>query len=183
MLTGLILWLSSLAGGWIENWAVYHQLPKAIEEHSLGAALSPETLKRISTSFSRNIAGWGSSIVLGFMLGMTPVLGHFFGLPLDVRHVTLSMGTLALGITSLRYEAWGKGKLLMAALGIAVTFVMNLGVSFYLALRLALRAQDVSRSDHLEILSSLWRRFRTSPKEFFFPPAAEVAPAAEPGPG
>ena len=95
MLTGVILWLSSLAGGWIENWAVYHQLPRAIEEHRLGAAVSPETLAKISESFSRNIAGWGGSIVLGFMLGMTPVVGHFFGLPLDVRHVTLSTGTLA----------------------------------------------------------------------------------------
>jgi site-specific recombinase len=26
-LIGVILWMSNLAGGWIENWAVYHQLP------------------------------------------------------------------------------------------------------------------------------------------------------------
>jgi site-specific recombinase len=41
--------------------------------------------------------------------------------------------------------------LLWAALGIAATFVLNLGVSFYLALRLALRAQDISPEDHLAI--------------------------------
>jgi site-specific recombinase len=169
MLTGVILWLSSLAGGWIENWAVYHQLPRAIEEHRLGSAVSPETLARISESLSRNIAGWGGSIVLGFMLGMTPVVGHFFGVPLDVRHVTLSTGTLALGVTSRGPEVLGHGVLLWAALGIAVTFVLNLGVSFYLALRLALRAQDVSPQDHLAILRTLWRHFRASPAEFFFP--------------
>ena len=169
MLTGVILWLSSLAGGWIENWAVYHQLPRAIEEHRLGTAVSPETLTRISESLSRNIAGWGGSIVLGFMLGMTPVVGHFFGVPLDVRHVTLSTGTLALGVTSRGPEVLGHGVLLWAALGIAVTFVLNLGVSFYLALRLALRAQDVSPQDHLAILRTLWRHFRASPAEFFLP--------------
>jgi site-specific recombinase len=90
-------------------------------------------------------------------------------LPLDVRHVTLSTGTLALGVTSRGPEVLGRGVLVWAALGIAVTFVLNLGVSFYLALRLALRAQDVSPQDHLAILRTLLRRFRASPAEFFFP--------------
>jgi site-specific recombinase len=169
-LTGVILWLSSLAGGWIENWAIYHQLPRAIAEHRWGTALKPETLLRFSDSFSKNIAGWGGSIALGFMLGMTPVVGHFFGVPLDVRHVTLSTGTMALGIASRGPEILGRGALVWAGLGIAVIFVLNLSVSFYLALRLALRAQDVSRRDHLEILRNLWRQFRATPRDFFFPP-------------
>lgn len=176
MLTGGILWLSSLAGGWIENWAVYHQLPRAIAEHRLSAGFSPDTLRRIADSFSRNIAGWGGSIALGFMLGMTPQIGHFLGLPLDVRHVTLSTGTYALGIGSLGLEAFGRGQLIWAGLGIAVTFVMNLGVSFYLALRLALRAQDISRDDHMEIMKTLWRKFLASPRDFILPPAGESVP-------
>ena len=178
--TGVILWLSSLAGGWIENWAVYHQLPRAIAEHRLGAALKPQTLSRFSDSFSKNIAGWGGSIVLGFMLGMAPTLGHFFGLPLDVRHVTLSTGTVALGVASRGPEILGRGALTMAGLGIACTFVLNLSVSFYLALRLALRAQDVSRNDHLEILRNLGRQFRAAPRDFFFPPAEETPRQAQP---
>ena len=169
-LTGVILWLASLAGGWIENWAIYHQLPRAIAEHRWGAELKPETLLRFSDSFSKNIAGWGGSLVLGFMLGMTPIVGHLFGVPLDVRHVTLSTGTMALGVASRGPEVLGRGALVWASLGIAVTFVLNLGVSFYLALRLALRAQDVSSRDHLEILRNLWRQFRATPRDFFFPP-------------
>jgi len=179
-LTGVILWLSSLAGGWIENWAVYHQLPKAIAEHRWGAALKPETLLRYSESFSKNIAGWGGSIVLGFMLGMTPSLGRFFGLPLDVRHVTLSTGMMALGIASRGPEVLGSGALIMAGVGIAVTFVLNLSVSFYLALRLALRAQDVSPGDHLAIVQNLWRALRTNPRDFFLPPPEDLAPQSPP---
>jgi site-specific recombinase len=181
-LTGVILWLSSLAGGWIENWAVYHQLPRAIAEHRLGASFKPESVQRVSESFARNVAPWGSSIVLGFMLGMAPSIGHFFGLPLDVRHVTLSTGTLALGAASRGLEGMGEGALLWACLGITVTFAMNLGVSFYLALVMALRAQDVSRDDYFEILHALWKRLWTTPLQFFFPPPDEVAPAAEPAP-
>jgi site-specific recombinase len=179
ILTGVILWLSSLAGGWIENWAVYHQLPRAIAEHRLGSTFKPENVQRFSESFARNIAPWGSSIVLGFMLGMTPTLGHFFGLPLDVRHVTLSTGTLALGITSRGPDVLGKGALIWAALGIAVTFVMNLGVSFYLALRLAIRAQDIPPAENHYILRTLWKRFWSGPRDFFLPPAREPSPIVD----
>jgi site-specific recombinase len=181
VLTGVILWLSSLAGGWIENWAVYHQLPRAIAEHRLGGSFRPETLQRVSESFAKNIAPWGGSIVLGFMLGMTPALAHFFGLPLDVRHVTLSTGTLALGITSRGPEVLGSGALIMAGLGVAVTFVMNLGVSFYLALRLALRAQDVSPKDSRQIVRTLFGRLRSNPWQFFLPPpATQASPTGQP---
>jgi site-specific recombinase len=180
ILTGVILWLSSLAGGWIENWAVYHQLPDAIAEHRLGAKLQPETLARISNSFSRNVAGWGGSIALGFMLGMTPVFGKFFGLPLDVRHVTLSTGTLALGFGSLGYAAVGGWALLWAWVGIAIIFVLNLGVSFYLALRLALRAQDITPADHLAIWRTFARHLRETPSEFFLPSPRNAAQTSEP---
>jgi site-specific recombinase len=180
MLTGVILWLSSLAGGWIENWAVYHQLPRAIAEHRLGSSFKPETLQRVSESIAANIAPWGGSIVLGFMLGMTPSIAHFFGLPLDVRHVTLSTGTLSLGITSRGPGILGSGAILMAGLGVAVTFVMNLGVSFYLALKLALRAQDISSHDSEEIMRTLLGRLRNNPREFFLPTAAGEAPTVEP---
>jgi site-specific recombinase len=98
------------------------------------------------------------------------VFGHFFGVPLDVRHVTLSTGTMAFGVASRGPEFLGRGALVWASLGIAATFVLNLSVSFYLALRLALRAQDVPSRDHLEILRNLWRQFRATPRDFFFPP-------------
>jgi site-specific recombinase len=177
-LTGVILWLSSIAGGWIENWAIYHRLPEAIAEHRLGEKLEPETLARISNSLSRNIAGWGGSVVLGYMLGMTPVLGRFFGLPLDVRHVTLSTGMFALGAASLGVAVIGKGALIMAALGIAVVFVLNLTTSFYLALRLALRAQDVTGRDHRHLIGTLWSHFLHSPRDFFLPPREAATPAS-----
>jgi len=63
-----------------------------------------------------------------------------------------------------------------------VTFVLNLGVSFFLALWLALRAQDVSPKDSKQIVLTLLRRLRDNPREFFLPPAVDVAPSAEPSP-
>ena len=160
-LTGVILWLSSLVGGWIENWVVYHRLPEAIAEHRLGTILKPERLQRISKSFARNVSGWGGSIALGYMLGMTPTVGKFFGLPLDVRHVTLSTGTVALGAVSLNRSDMPQGALFWAAIGIAVTFVLNLSVSFYLALKLALKAHGANLGGNLTIARPSSTRFGT----------------------
>lgn len=169
-ITGVILWLSSLIGGWIENWAVYHRLPEAIADHRLGTYLKPERLLRLSQIFSKNISGWGGSIALGYMLGMTPAFGKFFTLPLDVRHVTLSTGTVSLGAVSLSRATAPPGALAMAAFGIAITFVLNLSVSFYLALKLALKAHGADLGGNREILRTILSSFLHSPRDFFFPP-------------
>ena len=35
-LTGVVLWLASVAGGWFDNWCVYHRLPDGIAQLSAG---------------------------------------------------------------------------------------------------------------------------------------------------
>ena len=170
-LTGVILWLSSLAGGWIENWAVYHKLPQALAEHGWGGRLlGADRMRRWAESFSHNVAGWGTNVSLGMMLGMTPAFGMFFGIPLDVRHVTLSSGTLALAIASLQADWYGEGRLVHAIAGVSVMFVLNLGVSFTLSLITALRAFDFPKADIIELARRLVKRFMTSPRDFILPP-------------
>jgi site-specific recombinase len=179
VLTGVVLWLSSLAGGWIENWTVYHRLPQALAEHALGnRLLGADRLRRWTESLSRNIAGWGTNVSLGVMLGMTPAIGLFFGAPLDVRHVTLNSGTLGLAIASLQGDWYGDGRLLYALAGVGVMFVLNLGVSFALSLFTALRAYDFPKSDILELIRRLIKRFVDSPLDFVLPPRAAVPPSA-----
>ncbi|MCC6140639.1 MAG: hypothetical protein IT389_08490 [Nitrospira sp.] len=179
VLTGVVLWLSSLAGGWIENWTVYHRLPQALAEHALGnRLLGADRVRRWTESLSHNIAGWGTNVSLGVMLGMTPALGLFFGAPLDVRHVTLNSGTLGLAIASLQGDWYGDGRLLYALAGVGVMFVLNLGVSFSLSLFTALRAYDFPKSDILELLHRLLKRFIASPLDFVLPPRAAAPPPA-----
>jgi site-specific recombinase len=179
-LTGVILWLSSLAGGWIENWAVYHRLPSALAEHTWGCAVfGADRMRRWADAMAHNLAGWGTNVSLGMMLGMTPAIGLFFGIPLDVRHVTLSSGTLALASASLDAEWYREGWFLRAAAGVVVMFVLNLGVSFVLSLMTALRAYDFPRSDIFELGRRLLRRFLKAPRDFVLPPAEPPVPLAE----
>ena len=177
-LTGVVLWAASLVGGWFDNWTAYHRLPEAIIAHPLGSRFGRKRMVKLAGLVSRNMAGWATNIALGFMLGLTPVLGTFFGLPLDVRHVTLSTGTLALACAGLGKGWFHGGWFLWAMAGIGVMFVLNLGVSFLLSLYTASRAYDLPRSFMLDFARAVGRRFLARPGEFVLPPRAD-APAHE----
>jgi len=176
-LTGCILWLSSLGAGWLENWITYRRLPEAIERHRYGRILGRGTLAWLARQIRHGTAGVGGNVSIGVLLGMVPVFGKFLGLPLEVRHVTLSTGSLALAFSSLRGEALHHG-LLGAAAGIAVIGTLNFGVSFVLALLVALRARAVEHGGK-RLFVAVLRRFAASPGEFFFPPSHERAASPE----
>lgn len=53
---------------------------------------------------AREHLGLCVNISLGFMLGLVPVIATFFGLGLDVRHVTLSAGQIAAACATLGLE-------------------------------------------------------------------------------
>ncbi len=169
-LTGVILWASSLVGGWVENFSVYRRLPQAIAEHRLGLVLGPRLMRGLGDFFARNVSGYGGSIALGVMLGMAHPLALFFGLPIDVRHVTLSTGTLALALAAGDWAGVRDPAALAAMAGIAIIFVLNLSVSFLLALMVAFRAREVPRRDRLSLLSAIARGFLRHPGQFLLPP-------------
>jgi site-specific recombinase len=179
-LTGVLLWLSSLAAGWFENWIVYRRVPEAIEHHRFGKRLGRARMARIARFLEREAAGFGGSIALGFLLGMLPVFAKFFGLPLDVRHITLSTGSLTLALSSVGIHTVGWSAFLGAVAGIAIIGLCNFGVSFALALVVAMRARDVPRGEQRTLPGAVLRRFVRRPLEFFYPPrdAAPPEPAA-----
>jgi len=57
--------------------------------------------------------------------------------------------------------------------------VLNVGVSFGLALRVAMRAVDISAADRLRVYRAIRKRLREHPGEFIWPPrATPTAPVA-----
>lgn len=169
-LTGVLLWVSSLAAGWFENWIVYRRLPDAIEHHRIGRRVGRARMARLARFLEREAAGFGGSVALGFLLGMIPVFAKFFGLPIDVRHITLSTGSLTLALSSVGAAAVGWAAVASAAVGIALIGLLNFGVSFALALVVALRARDVPRGESKTLPGAVLRRFVRRPAEFFYPP-------------
>jgi site-specific recombinase len=106
---------------------------------------------------------------------MTPIAGKFFGLPLDVRHVTLSAGALTLAVCSRGAANLNTPEVRAAALGIAVIGTLNFGVSFVLAISIALRAREVAYRDRLRLLASVVITAVRSPLQFLFPPRTPEA--------
>ena len=172
--TGVLLWLAAVIGGWFENFAVYHRVPEAVAQHPFGLRVGARTMKRASDWIEKNVASWSTSIVLGYLLGMSPVVARFFGIPLDVRHVTLSTGTLALAAARYGTSSFGQGWLWFAVAGIAITFVLNLGVSFSIASLVALRAYEVPWEEQRQLLKFLLREVWDAPLSFVFPVRDEV---------
>ena len=167
--TGVILWMAALAGSWIENAAAFYRLGDAVAQHPIGSRLGAAFSKKASYVVMHNIGGWSTSIVLGYLLGFAPVVGEFFGLPIDVRHVTLSTGTLALAAARFGTETLGDRWFLNAVVGIAVIFVLNLWVSFSIAAFVALRAYDVRLREQMGILRFLILDAVRSPLRFIVP--------------
>lgn len=173
-LTGVLLWASSLGAGWLENWAVYRRLPEAIAQHRIRRFVGRRVPAFFGRLFKKHVAGFGGSVTLGVLLGMTPAFGKFFGLPLDVRHVTLSSGALALSLKGLGLAAFSDPATLWAIAGIGAIGLMNFGVSFLLALGVAFRAREVPVSRGVRLLFAVLGRFLRSPIQFIYPPASET---------
>ena len=179
-LTGVLLWLAGLIGGWCENFAVYHRIPASIAQHRLGHTIGAGTMQKIAGWVDRNISSWSTSISLGYLMGFTPVFFEFFGLPLDVRHVTLNTGMFAFAAARFGPSAFRQEWLYSAMVGIAIMFVLNLGVSFAIASFVALRAYDVGHKERRSILRYVFKQMVSSPLQFLFP--VQPKPAASEGP-
>ncbi|MCY1039961.1 gliding motility protein [Corallococcus sp. bb12-1] len=174
--TGVLLWMSSVAAGWFENFVVYRRLPEALAHHRvLRGLLGEHNARRVADALMHHAAGVGGSVTLGVLLVVAPGIGNFFGLPLDVRHVTLSFGSLAFAGCTLGPAAVMQPGFLAALLGVGVIGALNFGVSFALALGLALRARDVPVREGLRFVGAMGLRFLRHPAPFLIPPREEGA--------
>ena len=168
--TGVVLFASSMIAGWVENWFVLHHIGSAIQHNPrFTAVLGTRRAVRWSVFMRENISGFASNMALGFMLGLIPAFTGFFGVELELRHVTLSTGQLAAAGASLGLEAFRHAPIWWSMASIPLIGALNLGVSFYFAFRLALQAHNVSRLDRARIRAAIWARWRTHPRSFFMP--------------
>ena len=173
--TGVLLFASSIFAGWVENWFVLRRLDSAIQynpriTHVLGAGRADRWARFLRS----HISGFAANISLGFMLGLAPAFAAFFGLGLEVRHVTLSTGQMGVASATLGWDVLHQPVFWWAMAMIPLNGALNVIVSFYLAFRLALRAHNVGSVDRARIYHALRARWRSAPLGFFLPPRRPV---------
>ena len=168
--TGVLLFASSIIAGWVENWFVLNRLESALSYHPrVTRWLGPSRAQRWAAYWRQNISGFAANVSLGLLLGLVPAVAEFFGLGLEVRHVTLSAGQVAAAAAALGTAAFSLTEFWWAVAGVLLIGPINLGVSFYCALRLALAAQGVTGINRSRIRAAIWQRMRARPLSFLLP--------------
>jgi len=178
--TGLLLFASSIVAGWVENWFVLHKLDSAIEHNpAITQRLGPARAQRWSRFLRHNISGLTANVSLGLMLGLVPAVAGFFGLGGDVRHVTLVTGQMVAAAVTLGPSLLLEWAFWSAVLATLLVGPINLAVSFYLAFRLALKAQGVSDVNRQRIQVAIRHRLRRAPLSFLWPIGERQAAEAD----
>jgi site-specific recombinase len=168
--TGVLLFASSLIAGWAENWFVWHRLDSAIAWNPrIVARLGAARAARWAAYWRTHIAGFAANISLGMLLGVVPVVALFFGLPIEVRHVTLSTGQLAAALGAEGVGLLRHAPFWWCVAGIAATGALNLSVSFWLAFKVALRSRGIRLADRSRIYRAIRARLRAQPLSFIWP--------------
>jgi site-specific recombinase len=159
IITGGLLWISSIAGGWFENWIVFRKIPEAIRHHKrMNRVFGKQNSDRAAIWIEHNASGISANIVLGFLFGFLPFIGTVTGLPLDSKHVTISSASAAMSALTLAPNDQLVSLILWASLGLVLIGIANLLVSFTLALIVAARASAIDQRRFRALIGMLGRR-------------------------
>lgn len=143
-LTGVFLWVSSLVGAFGDNWTRSAALADRL-------ATNRRVLRRIEATRARawadlvvgRVGGLAGNATLGLLLGLVPAAFVIAHLPIEIRHVTVSTSAVALALSQ---GGGTRAEVALALSGLVVIGVVNVVVSFVLALVLALRASQGLRA-------------------------------------
>jgi site-specific recombinase len=173
-ITGGFLWLASLSAGWTANWVRFHRLPAAIANNrTVRRFLGSRLAAKLGGFMQDGFSGAVGYICLGFLLGLTPFLGAFAGIGLEVRHITLASASVAYDISAFFHQAGAPlraplREMLAAGVGVVVTGLLNLSISFTLGLWLAVRARNLGISQRRTLWRAVAREVRHSPARFLW---------------
>ena len=171
-IAGVFLFLSGLISGYYDNQALYHRVPDRLRRVQwLRRLLGQPRLDRLAGYVERNLGALAGNFLFGCMLGCTPVVGELFGLPLDIRHVAFASANLGYGLVGVQFNVT-LATLLLSISGVLLIGLVNLLVSFSLALRVALRSRGIGPEQTVGLWGRVLRRFVVSPRDFFWPRSA-----------
>jgi site-specific recombinase len=171
IITGVFLWLSSLATGWTANYLALHRMVEAISNSlRIRARLGPERAAKLAHWVKHHAPGSVGYIVLGFLLGSVPIIFELFGIPLEVRHVTLAAASLGYALDAARiYGQLHWQEALLAFSGIVLVGILNIATSFILSFLLAVRARNIGEAQSRRFLREIGRELLSDPLSFLLP--------------
>ncbi|RQO30310.1 hypothetical protein DBR32_12110 [Taibaiella sp. KBW10] len=172
-ITGVALFISGLITGFFDNKAAYSSIGSRITEHPwLKRYFSSKKLKKAGDYVAHNMGGIIGNICLGFMLGYAGLIGNFFGIPFDIRHITISTAYFGFGVAGLDNHI-NAYNWIWTTIGVVGIGFFNFAISFGLAFFVALKSRSVPISKVPRVARYIIRYLRRFPADFVFPPNKE----------
>jgi site-specific recombinase len=168
--TGVFLFLSGIIAGYVQNKIQHSHITERLNTHPfLTVTLSKDRLGRFAGYIEKHAGSIVGNVALGFMLGMAGLVVKIFGIPFDIRHITISAGNASIAVYGLGFGNIRPLYLITVILGILGIGFINFLVSFSLAFIVAVKSRGVHLRDYPEFLGILWRYFRKKPLDFIRP--------------
>ena len=107
---------------------------------------------------------------MGFLLGAVPIIVELFGIPLEVRHVTLAAASLGYALDGGHlYGQLHWHEMILALSGIGMVGLLNIFTSFALSFLLAVRARNIGEAQSRRFLREVGRELLANPLAFLLP--------------
>ncbi len=173
--TGFFLFASGLIAGFVENYLVYSKIGERLRHStSFKYGFSDRRRYKIIHYIENNMGALIGNIALGFFLGMAGFLGKTFGLPFDIRHITISAANTAIGFFGLGHNISSR-ELFYTIFGVMGIGFLNFAVSFGLAFIVAVKSRGIRLKEYPDFVGILWRYFKKYPRDFFKAPQSRTA--------
>lgn len=171
VMTGVLLWISSLATGWTANYIAVTRMDRSISNSlRIRERIGLKRASRLAEWVKHQAPGSVGYIVLGFLLGTVPILVALFGIPLEVRHVTLQAASLGYALDGMWiYGGLKHAEIIFSLIGVLLVGVLNIATSFLLSFLLAIRARDVGDEKARIFFKEVGRSLITHPVSFLLP--------------
>lgn len=168
-IAGIFLFLAGIISGYYDNQAIYSRIPERVAAHPGLRWLAAGRRERLASYLRHNLGALAGNFYFGIMLGSMGTIGFILGLPLDIRHIAFAAANFAYALVGLDF-ALDWQVLLLTVAGIVLIGLTNLGVSFSLALMLALKSRGIRFRLWLPLLREIIRQLRRQPRDLFWPP-------------
>lgn len=161
------MFCSGIIAGFFDNRSDYLNLRQRLPFNPfLRKIMRPQPRRRLAAYIHKHYGSLMGNFIFGMLLGMTGYFGHLFGLPLDIRHVAFSSANLGYAAIS------GHADVFTFILGLASVLaigMVNLVVSFSLALAVALRSRGTRLGSMRNLLKSFWSQVKANPLILLYP--------------
>ncbi|OOR89894.1 recombinase [Moraxella caviae] len=169
-IAGVYLFLSGLISGYYDNLAAYNKIGERLRRHRLLSYLMPSTWQtKLGDFVEANLGAIMGNFIFGCFLGSTATIGYMLGLPLDIRHIAFASANFVHGLFYLSPADLTWQLALISFIGVLLIGMVNLMVSFSLALFVALRSKEVEFFEWKKLNGLVFAHFLVRPFDFILP--------------